>query len=64
MIVTSFYTANLTAFLTFNGLVLPIERVQDLGRIPDISWLAFGDGAIVEVITVRSCPTRRAKLSP
>ncbi|XP_042235204.1 glutamate receptor ionotropic, kainate 2-like isoform X3 [Homarus americanus] len=51
MIVTSFYTANLTAFLTFNGLKLPIEKVEDLENLPGVSWLAFRDGALVEVIT-------------
>nr|XP_045595314.1 glutamate receptor ionotropic, kainate 2-like [Procambarus clarkii] len=49
-IVTSFYTANLTAFLTFNGLQLHITRVEDL-RKHHVTWLAFRDGALVEVIS-------------
>ncbi|KAK8398966.1 hypothetical protein O3P69_004225 [Scylla paramamosain] len=51
MIVTSFYTANLTAFLTFNGLQLPINEVADLEKHSDITWLASRDGAVVDVIT-------------
>ncbi|XP_068230785.1 glutamate receptor ionotropic, delta-2-like [Palaemon carinicauda] len=50
MIVTSFYTANLTAFLTFNGLKLPIQNVKDLAQDPSISWIAYNDGALVEII--------------
>ncbi|XP_053635419.2 glutamate receptor ionotropic, delta-1-like [Cherax quadricarinatus] len=50
-LVTSFYTANLTAFLTFNGLQLPITTVEDLRKIHSLTWLAFTDGALVEVIS-------------
>ncbi|MPD01724.1 Glutamate receptor 1 [Portunus trituberculatus] len=53
MIVTSFYTANLTAFLTFNGLQLPIKGVADLEKYSDVTWLASRDGAVVDIITVR-----------
>lgn len=55
MIVTSFYTANLTAFLTFNGLQLPITDVEDLAKYPQITWLASPDGAVVDVIKVWRC---------
>lgn len=51
-IVTSFYTANLTAYLTFNSLVLPIEKAEDLARDPDIKWAAFRDGALADIIMV------------
>ncbi|XP_064100098.1 glutamate receptor ionotropic, delta-2-like isoform X1 [Macrobrachium nipponense] len=50
MIVTSFYTANLTAFLTFNGLKLPIRNIQDLTNDPSISWVAYSEGALVDII--------------
>nr|XP_027233367.1 glutamate receptor ionotropic, kainate 3-like [Penaeus vannamei] len=51
-IVTSFYTANLTAYLTFNSLVLPIEKAEDLAKYPDIKWVAFRDGALADIIMV------------
>ncbi|XP_076039290.1 uncharacterized protein LOC143024378 [Oratosquilla oratoria] len=56
MIVTSFYTANLTAFLTFNGLELPIKRVRDLEANTKVTWLASSDGALKDLILQSADP--------
>ena len=52
VIVTSFYTANLTAFLTFNDLDLPVKSIYDLKDRSDLTWLAASDGALEEYIQV------------
>ncbi|KAA0198341.1 Ionotropic receptor 76b, partial [Hyalella azteca] len=50
VIVTSFYTANLTAFMTFNGLKLPVSSAAQLAQYPAVSWLALPDGALQQYV--------------
>ncbi|XP_065213318.1 glutamate receptor ionotropic, delta-1 [Planococcus citri] len=45
MILTSFYTANLTAFLTLSRFTLPIHSVEDIAK-PDYRWVALEGDAI------------------
>ena len=52
VILTSFYTANLTAFMTFNGLSLPVTSVFDLNSYGQVRWLATEDDAIKYFIEV------------
>ena len=53
VILTSFYTANLTAFMTFNGLKLPITSVGDFETYGRVTWLAKEDEAIEHFIDVK-----------
>lgn len=45
MILTSFYTANLTAFLTLSRFTLPIHSVEDIAN-PIYRWIALEGDAI------------------
>lgn len=45
MILTSFYTANLTAFLTLSRFTLPIQNVDDIAN-PIYQWAALEGDAI------------------
>lgn len=45
MILTSFYTANLTAFLTLSRFTLPIQNVEDIAN-PMYKWAALEGDAI------------------
>ena len=54
VILTAFYTANLTAFMTFNGLNLPILSVNDIQKYEHVTWLANMDGALAYYIEVKS----------
>lgn len=45
MILTSFYTANLTAFLTWSKFTLPIHSVEDIAK-PDYKWIALEGDAV------------------
>lgn len=46
MILTSFYTANLTAFLTLSRFTLPIHSVEDIAN-PVYRWTAL-EGDVIE----------------
>lgn len=48
MILTSFYTANLTAFLTLSKFTLPIKRIEDIAN-NKYRWIA-SEGSAVEYI--------------
>ncbi|VVC44599.1 Hypothetical protein CINCED_3A012347 [Cinara cedri] len=48
MILTSFYTANLTAFLTLSKFTLPIKRLEDIAD-NEYRWIA-SEGSAVEYI--------------
>ncbi|XP_066999764.2 glutamate receptor ionotropic, delta-1 [Anabrus simplex] len=50
-ILTSFYTANLTAFLTLSKFTLPIENAYDVARWR-YKWVAQRGGAIEHIIAV------------
>ncbi|KAI5739112.1 hypothetical protein M8J77_015140 [Diaphorina citri] len=45
MILTAFYTANLTAFLTLSQFTLPIHSVEDIAN-PTNTWCAEAGGAV------------------
>lgn len=46
MILTSFYTANLTAFLTLSKFTLPIQSVEDIAS-KEYRWIS-SEGSAVE----------------
>lgn len=48
-ILTAFYTANLTAFLTLSQFTLPISKPEDIGT-KKYSWVSQKNGAIEEAI--------------
>lgn len=48
MILTSFYTANLTAFLTLSKFTLPIKRIEDIAN-NEYRWIS-SEGSAVEYI--------------
>lgn len=48
MILTSFYTANLTAFLTLSKFTLPIKRIEDIAN-NEYRWVS-SEGSAVEYI--------------
>ncbi|XP_026810663.1 ionotropic receptor 93a isoform X1 [Rhopalosiphum maidis] len=48
MILTSFYTANLTAFLTLSKFTLPIKRIEDIAS-NEYRWIS-SEGSAVEYI--------------
>lgn len=45
MILTAFYTANLTAFLTLSRFTLPIEKVEDIAKLSN-TWFAMEGGPV------------------
>jgi hypothetical protein len=49
-ILTSFYTANLTAFLTFANYDTPIKTFDDIAATREVNWAARKGGAIEEQI--------------
>ena len=53
VIIGAFYTANLTAFLTFNGLDFPISGVESLDPEGSVAWVAARRDSLVELIKVR-----------
>ncbi|VEN58375.1 unnamed protein product, partial [Callosobruchus maculatus] len=59
LILTAFYTANLTAFLTLSKFTLPINSASDLGR-KRIKWVTNKANGIRDVITSES----RADIKP
>lgn len=52
MILTSFYTANLTAFLTLSRFTLPIQSIEDIAN-PMYKWAALEGDAIEYSVKVR-----------
>jgi len=48
MILTSFYTANLTAFLTLSKFTLPIKKIEDIAS-NEYRWIS-SEGSAVEYI--------------
>nr|CAI5851554.1 unnamed protein product [Callosobruchus analis] len=59
LILTAFYTANLTAFLTLSKFTLPINSASDLGR-KRIKWVTNKANGIRDVITSET----RADIKP
>nr|CAH7737197.1 unnamed protein product [Callosobruchus chinensis] len=59
LILTAFYTANLTAFLTLSKFTLPINSASDLGR-KKIKWVTNKANGIRDVITSET----RADIKP
>ncbi|KAL1459604.1 hypothetical protein WDU94_011569 [Cyamophila willieti] len=55
MILTAFYTANLTAFLTLSQFTLPIHSVEDIAD-PTNTWCAEAGGAVEYSIKVLQFP--------
>jgi ionotropic glutamate receptor len=53
IILTSFYTANLTAFLTLSRFTLPIEEARELAY-DELRWVGQAGGALEHAITVSS----------
>ena len=51
-ILTSFYTANLTAFLTLSRFTLPIDGPRDLAKTK-AGWIAHRGSALEYVVQVR-----------
>ncbi|XP_059469669.1 ionotropic receptor 93a [Neocloeon triangulifer] len=49
-ILTSYYTANLTAFLTLSRFTLPISHPEELAE-KSIKWFGKSDGALEQAIT-------------
>lgn len=50
-IFTSYYTANLTAFLTLSRVALPLEHPEDLVT-KNLKWFGKSGGALDEAINV------------
>ncbi|KAF4523637.1 hypothetical protein B566_EDAN010147 [Ephemera danica] len=53
-ILTSFYTANLTAFLTLSRFTLPIEEARELAY-DELRWIGQSGGALEHAITQPLC---------
>lgn len=51
MILTAFYTANLTAFLTLSRFTLPIENVEDIAE-SNKQWFAAKGGPVEYAVMV------------
>ena len=47
-VLTAFYTANLTAYMTLSALKIPVQSIEDISR-NQMSWLApAGEKALYE----------------
>lgn len=54
-ILTAFYTANLTAFLTLSQFTLPISKPSDIGA-KEYSWVTKGGSLIQKLMNVSNIP--------
>jgi len=51
-VLTSFYTAELTAFLTLTDTTLPVKNLEDLKNSPNAKWVAVAGGTFQSIVEV------------
>jgi hypothetical protein len=51
---TSFYTAELTAFLTLVDSSLPVQNLQDLKNDPSAKWIAIAGATFQNMVEVKT----------